>query len=125
MKGTLWGMAVVLVLGLTACAGKPAPPSATELLVIPETSSSTESVSAQAASAAPPVASKAPPSPTKGRDYGKAPNITQTVRGIARSAQVAAVVLDRTVNKQLISENADRVFRTGSLVKLLIAVDAL
>jgi hypothetical protein len=52
-----------------------------------------------------------------------------TVITAARSAEprttVAALVIDRTTGEELVAIDADRPFRSASLVKLLIAIDAL
>jgi hypothetical protein len=52
-------------------------------------------------------------------------NIEHVVQDWARSSAVAAVVIDRETGETLVSEHADRAFNAGSLVKLLIALDAL
>ena len=56
----------------------------------------------------------------------KAVNIEQTVRKIAKTSTAAAVVVkDRQSGTVVLSEKSDRGFYAGSLVKLLVAVDAL
>lgn len=119
-------MAVVLVIGLSGCANRPAPPSATELVIIPGTSSTTESssVAPLAASSAAASSATAPSGAIPGKPKGQAANITSLVQQVAK-ATVAAVVVDRQTGATLISENADRTFDSGSLVKVLIALDAL
>lgn len=63
------------------------------------------------------------PTPTPPKTYSV--NVEQAVQRVARSSAVAAVVVDRETGDTLVSENADRPFNAGSLVKLLIALDAL
>ncbi|TCO62530.1 hypothetical protein EV192_102669 [Actinocrispum wychmicini] len=104
-------MAAILVLGLSGCAGKPAPPSATELLIIPATSMEST----------PQPPSSLPPSDKHG------PNpisVAAAVQQVTR-ATTAAVVIDRQTGTTLVSENADRPFDSGSLIKVLIGLDAL
>jgi hypothetical protein len=51
--------------------------------------------------------------------------VEQGVQQVARTAIVGALLIDRGTGETLISENSDRQFAAGSLVKLLIGVDAL
>ncbi|WP_370945437.1 serine hydrolase [Amycolatopsis sp. cg5] len=55
------------------------------------------------------------------------PKVTATAKlsGQVPGGQVGAMVYDRQENKALLAEHADTVFTTASLVKLLIAFDAL
>jgi hypothetical protein len=52
-------------------------------------------------------------------------SVVAAVRSVERRATVAAVVLDRSTEVPLLELNTDRPFRSASLVKLLIAIDAL
>jgi hypothetical protein len=123
MKAITWGLAAVVVFGLTGCAATAeTSPSASELLIIPSTPE------ASVVSAAPPPVQPTPaaavPPPAKGAEGGE-PAIGSKVGTIVKSAITAAVVIDREHDKRIISENGDRPYHAGSLVKLLIAVDAL
>jgi hypothetical protein len=51
--------------------------------------------------------------------------VVAAVRSVEPRATVAAVVVDRTTGAPRLELNADRPFRSASLVKLLIAIDAL
>jgi hypothetical protein len=51
--------------------------------------------------------------------------VQRGVQRVAKTASVGAVVIDRDTNRTVISENGDRQFAAGSLVKLLIGMDAL
>jgi hypothetical protein len=63
------------------------------------------------------------PSPARPQDGG--PTVEQGVKRVAKSAVAGAVAIDRDTGKEIISENGDRQFAAGSLVKLLIGMDAL
>lgn len=82
-------------------------------------------------SAVPPVkpsAKPAPPAPSavKPTPAPKRPvDVAGAVRGVQKSATVGALVIDRQTGAELVSVNADRKFHSASLVKLLIALDAL
>ncbi|MEV4312721.1 hypothetical protein [Actinocrispum sp. NPDC049592] len=112
MKRIAFGVALVLI--LSGCAAKTAaPPSATELLIVP---------TVEPASPTPP----ATPPPAVSSPAPKAkPKIGAAVTATVKTAITGAVVIDRQTGDQVVSENADRQFHSGSLVKLLIAVDAL
>jgi hypothetical protein len=120
MKRISWGIALALVLGLAAgCSGKTSQPSATELMIIPATSMT---VSEPPQGSATPQADTSPSgTPVK----PGAPAIGLTVKQIAKSATTAAMVVDRQLNQTLLAENTDREFHSGSLVKLMIGLDAL
>ncbi|SDX18843.1 hypothetical protein SAMN05421504_102598 [Amycolatopsis xylanica] len=62
------------------------------------------------------------PSPTPS---SKATTSSTKLSGQVPGGQVGAMVYDRAENKALLAEHADTVFTTASLVKLLIAFDAL
>lgn len=51
--------------------------------------------------------------------------VISAVRGVEGAATVGAVVFDRTAGAELLALEPDRQFRSASLVKLLIAIDAL
>jgi hypothetical protein len=51
--------------------------------------------------------------------------LANAAAGVEPNTTLGAVVFDRTAGAELLSVNADRQFRSASLVKLLIAIDAL
>ncbi len=51
--------------------------------------------------------------------------LARAAAGVETGAKLGAVVFDRTTGTFLVEHNADRPFRSASLVKLLIAVDVL
>jgi hypothetical protein len=55
----------------------------------------------------------------------KVPKVGMAVKQVVKSATTAAVVVDREQHKTLVSENGDRAFISGSLVKVMIALDAM
>lgn len=128
MKRAIWGI-VLLVLGLAGCSARSNPPSANELLIIPntqETTSASNSTAAKPSATAVPGTGTDPGAPGGGMESGaKVPKIGVAVRQVVKSATTAAVVVDREQHKTLISENGDRPFISGSLVKVMIALDAL
>nr|CEL15231.1 possible lipoprotein [Kibdelosporangium sp. MJ126-NF4]CTQ95727.1 possible lipoprotein [Kibdelosporangium sp. MJ126-NF4] len=68
----------------------------------------------------------APPSPTPPKAPTGDIKVLQVVRKVARTATAAAVVVyDRDSGSAVLSETADRQFYAGSLIKLLVGVDAL
>ncbi|ONI81086.1 hypothetical protein ALI144C_21280 [Actinosynnema sp. ALI-1.44] len=116
------------VAGLSGCATPQAGPQPTQEIPIltgppdapapPEwTNPPGEKLSAASATAASPSNVAQPP---------KSLNIDEVVRRVARSEKAAAVVVkDRTSGTVVLSERADRSFYAGSLVKLMVGVDAL
>jgi hypothetical protein len=83
-----------------------------------------------ATSAAPTPMPKNPgPEPKKQQPAPKGPKIGDLLRGAAARVEPAttlgAVVYDRTTGRTPVAYNADRGFRSASLVKLLIAIDVL
>lgn len=117
MKRAIWGI-VLLVLGLSGCSTGSTPPSANELLIIPNTQ---ESASAEKSTATPTTPATDPVT----EPGVKLPKVGTAVKQIVKSATTAAVVVDRERHKTLISENGDRAFISGSLVKVMIALDAM
>ncbi|MFD1047461.1 hypothetical protein ACFQ1S_18915, partial [Kibdelosporangium lantanae] len=120
MKRAIWGI-VLLVLGLSGCSAHNTTPSANELLIIPGTSGKSAATST--------VAPSTPPSETAAVPGGKmsadVPNVGAAVKQLVKSATTAAVVVDRVKHETLISENGDRPFISGSLVKVMIGIDAM
>jgi hypothetical protein len=126
MKGTCWGIAIVLVAGLAGCSAKAAPPSAGEVAIMPSVPVTT----APATLSAPPPEPAAAPEPLASpgganRQPGHDVNVGQAVRRVGKATAVAALVVDHQTGTTLVAENADRPFHAGSLVKLLIGLDAL
>ncbi len=114
MKRIAFGVTLVLI--LSGCAAKTAaPPSATELLIIPTVEPAAPAPSATPTST--PTATSAPPKAK--------PKVGAAVNAVVKTAVTGALVIDRRSGDRPVSENADRQFHAGSLVKLLIAVDAL
>src|SRR5690349_3913685 len=109
-------VALSLLVGLAGCAERPAPAPAATVITTMTTEPST-----------PP-----PPSPNI---PAKAEATTQVrtepapviaaVRAVEHSATVGALVVDRETGAELLAVNADRQFRSASLVKLMMAIDVL
>ena len=128
----LTGVSVVVAGGLafvTAGCGARPTAHAGEPVIIAQTQPST----ASSASSATPSATTPPTDPTTtppGAETG-APNmidpapLEQAARGVEPNTTLGAVVYDRVTSRELLSVNADRQFRSASLVKLMIAIDAL
>ncbi|PPK68948.1 hypothetical protein V5P93_001318 [Actinokineospora auranticolor] len=112
----LLGLFLVLAAG---CARAPAGGSQVPQLISPLTSAPT--APAVGTTTRPPSPQPEPP-PKTAVDPD---SLVAAARGVERSAKVGVLVVDRTSGADVVSLNADRQFRSASLVKLLIAVDAL
>lgn len=89
-------------------------------------------MSVEAEAAEPPPAEEPPPSPPPSRsDPGKpeqeklATVDPKAIAALVPGGQVSVVVYDRTAKKNLISLQPDRSYTSASLVKILIALDAV
>jgi hypothetical protein len=126
----LAGVSVVVAGGLafvtSACGARPTA-SVPEPAVIAQTQPST---STTPSATTPPTTS---PSAAPGPDGGAAPGgavldpapLEQAAAAVEPNTTLGAVVFDRVTGQALLSVNADRQFRSASLVKLMIAIDAL
>ncbi|WP_143446960.1 serine hydrolase [Kibdelosporangium aridum] len=130
MRRTQWTIVAAAVtaaatLGLIGCAATKAGPEPLQELPL-QTGSGGEVSQAPSEWANPPAAAPGDPAPTKRSPgaLGISVNVQQVVRQTSRNATAAAVVVDRDSGTELVSQNADRQFYAGSLVKLLVAVDA-
>jgi hypothetical protein len=118
---------MAIVLGIAGCSTHAAQGPTQELPLL------TATVEAEPSPAWSPL--PASPVPSEGRPPGSKssavkpatsrPSVAQGVQKLAKVALVGAVIIDRDANETLVSENGDRPFAAGSLVKLLIGVDAL
>lgn len=126
----LAGVSLVVAGGLafvtSACGARPTA-SVAEPVIIAQTRPST---STTPTTTTPPTTS---PSETPGPDQGvpaaaapldSAP-LRQAAAHVEPNTVLGAVVYDRVTGRALLSLNADRQFRSASLVKLMIAIDAL
>lgn len=127
----LTGVSVVVAGGLafvTAGCGARPTASAGEPVIIAQTQPSTASSETPSAVATPPETTTPPaePGPETGAQnmIDPAP-LEQAARSVEPNTTLGAVVYDRTTSTELLSVDADRQFRSASLVKLLIAIDAL
>jgi hypothetical protein len=125
-------LVIMVPLGLTvACGGQPgartaampvlpvpvAPePSAT---VTPDVTPGVTPPSGSGAAPAPMPKRTPPPRPIPGR------SLAQAAAGVAPGTVLGAVVYDRTTGATPLAYNANRSFRSASLVKLLIAIEVL
>jgi hypothetical protein len=114
-------LAMILVMGLAGCSGKVGQGAAvTELPLL--TSSVAPSPPPSEPASTP---GQAPPGAPKPPVKALQAPVEASVRRVARGAVAATVVFDRRSSTVVVSENADRPFHAGSLVKVLIAMDAL
>ncbi|MCE7006571.1 hypothetical protein LWC34_27620 [Kibdelosporangium philippinense] len=117
MTRTLWTVAAATVtaavLGLIGCATTQRSPELMEEIPVQ--------------TGPPPAEWTQPPpsSPPAVRGKVSTIDVQQVVRGVSANATAAAVVLDLDSDTETISENADRQFYAGSLVKLLVGLDTL
>jgi hypothetical protein len=126
----LAGVSVVVAGGLafvtSACGARPTA-SVGEPVIIGQTQPSTSTTPSPTT---PPVTTQ-PESPAPGEglpptggSLDSAP-LQQAAAGVEPNTVLGAVVYDRVTGQALLSRNADRQFRSASLVKLMIAIDAL
>jgi hypothetical protein len=125
-KGTWLALVGVAVVIATGCTSSSIPRYATHLVVPARSSDApveSPRVTASPAPAAPrPAAAKADTAPPGPAPVDPAP----VVAGVRRSpGVVSAIVFDRAAGRYLLVEKPDRPFQSASLVKLLIALDAL
>ncbi|HEV2784564.1 MAG TPA: hypothetical protein VGX25_34710 [Actinophytocola sp.] len=122
-RATRW-LLVGLALGLTASAATPAASTAAAPVFAP----------AAAPPPAPVPTSSAPasPSPQPNRQVIPRPRprldpatVTAAVQSVQATATVGALVIDRATGAELVAVEPDRQFRSASLVKLLVAIDAV
>lgn len=126
-RGPCWAVAILAVavlIGLTGCATPAATlaPGHASLQVAPSPYRTTRPTPPTTPPTTPPAPS---PSPPLAEPVVDAAAVTAAVRSVEPAATVGALVIDRITGTELLSTNADRQFRSASLVKLLIAIDAL
>ena len=73
----------------------------------------------------PPITTASTPVPSPPDNASAAAKVTQAMHEVVPDAQVGFTVFDRQNNTVLLSHDADRQFASMSVVKLLIALDAL
>lgn len=112
---------LVLIL-LTGCSSAPLGVVSAEIVPVEAGTPVQPSLAQATPSAAPVQPSAVTPTPAPTRPPV---DVTAAVRGVQKSATVGALVLDRQTGAELVSVNPDRKFHSASLVKLLIALDAL
>ncbi|HEU5471475.1 MAG TPA: serine hydrolase [Actinophytocola sp.] len=103
---------VALAVGLTGCTAprQPAPEPPTATPPVSTTTTTSESPAPQPMQAAPGIDPAA---------------VTAAVKSVDPAATVGVEVVDLTTGTELLAIEPDRQFRSASLVKLLIAIDAL
>jgi hypothetical protein len=127
MRRTPWTLLLAIVLGVAGCSARAPREVPRELPLL----TATTSASATSSEWSPPPEPESDSVPDPGdtaRDGGTADakvNVQEHVRRIDKTAVSATVVVDRVDHVTLLSQNGDRQFAAGSLVKLLIGVDAL
>jgi hypothetical protein len=116
---------MAIVLGIAGCSSRAAHGPTQELPLLTATVEATQppEMSPPSNDAPGGMSSVDPQSPAKPQPSKVA--VEQGVQRVAKTAIVGAVLVDRGTGETLISENGDRQFAAGSLVKLLIGVDAL
>jgi hypothetical protein len=125
MRRTQWALTVAIVLGIAGCSNHAAQGPTQELPLLTATVEATQpSESSPPSPGAPgPVGVPSEKKPTARQPVKT--SVTLGVQRVTKSAVVGAVVIDRDTHETITSENADRQFAAGSLVKLLIGLDAL
>ncbi|RSM89492.1 hypothetical protein DMH04_05730 [Kibdelosporangium aridum] len=108
-------------LGLIGCAATKAGPEPLQELPL-QTGSAEQS---QVPSDGPAPVNAPPGNPAPPKIPLEKLDVQQVVREFSRNAAAAAVVVDHDAGTTLISQDADRQFYAGSLVKLLVGVDAI
>jgi hypothetical protein len=118
---------MAIVLGIAGCSTHAAQGPTQELPLLTATVEAEPPPEWSPPPSAPPsaVANGAKPTTSVKRRATGAPTVQQGVQKLAKTALVGSVVIDRDANETLVSENGDRQFAAGSLVKLLIGMDAL
>jgi hypothetical protein len=124
LRGIRW-LAVLLPLGLTvACGGRPTADVSTPQAVL----------AAPTGSSTTPAPMPKNPAPRPAPDVPDVPDVPDKIppgalANAAKSTEpgttLGAVVFDRTTGETVLALDADRPFRSASLVKLLIAIDTL
>jgi hypothetical protein len=105
----------------SACGARPAAPVG-DLMILAAPAPAQTAVPRQAPAPAPaPAPADNPVDPGGGRTCG----LEAAARQVEPNTTLGAVVLDRVDGGAVLSVNPDRQFRSASLVKLLIAIDAL
>lgn len=128
----LVGVSLAVVIGMaavtSACGVRPTA-TAADPVIIPQATSSSSAPSATTPSeTSPPTVD---PSVNSTTVPEAAPPVIDpqvvvaAAAGVEPNTTLGAVVYDRTLDRVLLSVNPDRQFRSASLVKLLIAIDAL
>ena len=129
-RAALTGVAVVVASGLafatSACGARPTATTA-EPVIIAQTQPSTSTTSSVT------MPTTTTPPETGASDTGVPPGqatvdsapLLQAAKGVEPNTKLGAVVFDRTSGQAVLSYDADRQFRSASLVKLMIAIDAL
>ncbi|MET0234565.1 MAG: serine hydrolase [Kibdelosporangium sp.] len=112
---------MAIVLGIAGCSTHAARVPAPELPLLTATAGATQLPSEWGP---PPIEASSPPVSPSVRPALKE-SVELAVRRVSKAAVAATVVIDRDNDNAIVSENADRQFAAGSLVKLLIGMDAL
>jgi hypothetical protein len=126
----LVGVSMVVAGGLafvtSACGARPTV-SVAEPVIIAQTTPSTSTTppATTAPVTSPPETSQTDPGLPSGQPALDSAPLVQAAAGVEPNTTLGAVVYDRVTAQALLSFNADRQFRSASLVKLMIAIDAL
>jgi hypothetical protein len=126
-RPVLVGAVAVVAFGIVAVTGAcGARPVATiaDPVIVPQ-SVPTTTVSVQPAPAPAPAPQETPAGGGNKTQPIDAKPLVAAAASVEPNTTLAAVVFDRTTGQELLSYDADRQFRSASLVKLLIAIDML
>lgn len=123
LVGAAAGIAFGVAVLTGACGARPAATIA-EPVIVPQ-AKPTSTVSVQPAPPPPPVTT--PENAPGGAETPplEAQALVDAAAGAEPNTELGAVVFDRTTGQELLAYDADRQFRSASLVKLLIAIDIL
>ncbi|SDD72852.1 hypothetical protein SAMN05216174_11695 [Actinokineospora iranica] len=124
-SGASLALLILFAVAATGCASPP------RTVALPATPALESIVESPTTSPTPEPEPSQPPTPPPTRAPGKPPKtarpdaLTAAVRAVQGSATVGALVIDRESGGEVLAVQPDRGFRSASLVKLLMAIDAL
>jgi len=126
----LAGVSLAVVIGMaamtSACGVRPGATAAEPVINPPTTSTSTPSATTPSEAPSPVAAPTMSPVPTNPNGLPIDPQaMVAAATNVEPNTTLGATVYDRFQDQVLLSVNPDRQFRSASLVKLLIAIDAL
>jgi hypothetical protein len=126
----LTGVSVVVVVGVTAltgaCGARPSTSAGDVVIATPAPDATTSTAS----STTPPQTEPPSPAPGPPGDLAIGPQldpkpVLEAAKSVEPNTTLGAVVYDRATGAELLTIEPDRQFRSASLVKLLMAIEAL